>query len=113
MSQPPLFGFSNITQITWEITASLVDKYERRTTRTASTFVLAYPYGLPRRLFPTPFALSPEDCRKTWELGPQRETQKRDTFPFPRGNLGMVAGGLAGYVGPDLRAVAMKGSAGD
>ncbi len=65
MSQPPLFGFSNITQITWEITASLVDKYERRTTRTASTFVLAYPYGLPRRLFPTPFALSPEDCRKT------------------------------------------------
>ena len=35
----------------------LVDKYERRTTRTASTFVLAYPYGLPRRLFPTPFLL--------------------------------------------------------
>ena len=53
----PLFDFSNITQITWEITASLVDKYERRTTRTASTFVLAYPYGLPRRLFPTPILI--------------------------------------------------------
>ena len=51
-------GSSNLTQITWEITASLVDKYERRTTRTAPTFVLAYPSGLPRRLFPTLFFLT-------------------------------------------------------
>ena len=61
------FGFSNITQITWEITVSLVDKYERRTTRTASTFVLDYPYGLPRRLFPTPILCYDKGC-KVWPV---------------------------------------------